>query len=343
MKLFVYTKPQFLLFVFLLLICNVIQAQKFKYSIPGFEADSIKKSFIVAGGSSTVLNNGEGEIIMNNSLTSYWLALHQFDQNSPILDRFRSTQFISDIYGFYGISESGKWDMGIHLRYSRTRIDNAATSSMFKVFNGSDNIQELIDANNGLNTIFFDQSIGAISSVGLRFRAAPLNLDPKLVFNAGFSIKTVTGEEKARQLAADRNAVDFGATYYMEINKQTFYFFGGTLQAFFPSTGVNDEYLFNTSVNFSLILRTLNNKFTFYPGLSYSLAFKPSQLASESHSLIRTTEFLFAFGGIQYAPTSKFNIFLTGGFPLISAVTNPQQEIVRQSYSNLNLGARFGF
>lgn len=343
MKLFANSKWQMTLasISFLFLTFHTADAQKFKYSIPGFEADSLKESFIVAGGSSTVLRAGQGEVIWNNSLTSYWLALHQTDQNSPIIDRFRATQFISDIYGFYGVSESAKWDVGVHIRYTRTRIDNAASSSIFNVFKGSDNLDELFEANPGATV--FDQSLGDISSVGLRFRTAPLALDPKLVINGGFAVKTVTGEDKARQLAADRNSADIGLTYYKGLNQRTFYFFGGTFQAFFPSSGINDQYLFNTSINFSLIQRTLGNKWTFYPGLSYSLAFKPSQAPSETSSLIRTTEFLFAFGGVQYAPNPKFNVFFTGGFPLISNVVNPRQEIVRESYSNLTLGCRVGF
>lgn len=326
---------------FSFLLTETVEAQKFKYSIPGFDADSLKESFIVAGGSSTVLRSGQGELIWNNSLTSYWLALHQSDQNSPVIDRFRATQFISDIYGFYGVSESAKWDVGIHIRYSRTRVDNAASSSMFKVFDSSGDLDALLEANPG--GAIFDQSIGDISSVGLRFRSAPIATDPKFVLNGGFAVKTVTGEEKARQLAADRNTADIGFTYYKGLNNQTFYFLGGTFQTFFPSSGVNDQYLFNTSVNFSLIQRPFGDKWTFYPGLSYSMAFKPSQAPSETSSLIRVNEFLFAFAGIQYAPTSNYNFFLTGGFPLISAVVNPQQEIVRASYSNFTLGLRLGF
>ncbi len=326
---------------FCFFLAETVEAQKFKYSIPGFDADSLKESFIVAGGSSTVLRSGQGEVIWNNSLTSYWLALHQTDQNSPIIDRFRATQFISDIFGFYGISESAKWDIGIHIRYTRTRVDNAASSSMFRVFDSSGDLDALFEANPG--SAIFDASIGDISSVGLRFRSAPINTDPKFVLNGGFAIKTVTGEEKARQLAADRNTADIGFTYYKGLNNRTYYFLGGTFQTFFPSSGINDQYLFNTSVNFSLIQRPFGDKWTFYPGLSYSLAFKPSQSPSETSSLIRVNEFLFAFGGIQYAPTTNYNFFFTGGFPLISSVVNPQQEIVRASYSNFTLGLRLGF
>ncbi|MDX1938936.1 MAG: hypothetical protein SFU99_00200, partial [Saprospiraceae bacterium] len=81
--------------------------------------------------------------------------------------------------------------------------------------------------------------------------------------------------------------------------------------------------------------------FTFYPGLSYGLNFKPAEFGDRS--LVRTQEFLFAYAGIQYAPNFKYNVFLTGGIPLIFEVESFQQEIVRESYSILSLGVRAGF
>ena len=122
--------------VFHLIICLLVavgvQAQRRRYVVPGL--DTLEQTFIVRGGSSTVLQNGQAEVIWNNSLISHWMAFHQDDKNSPILDRFRRTQFTSDILGYYGISQSGRWDIGLQLKYVRTRLDNAASSSMFKVF-----------------------------------------------------------------------------------------------------------------------------------------------------------------------------------------------------------------
>ncbi|MCB0631613.1 MAG: hypothetical protein KDD15_17835, partial [Lewinella sp.] len=101
-------------------------------------------------------------------------------------------------------------------------------------------------------------------------------------------------------------------------------------------------YLFNTGANFFLIHRTTNNKFTFYPGLVYSLTFRPAKMETQPHSLIKTTEFVLGYAGIQFAPTGNYNIFLLSGLPLIVTVTNPQQEIVRPSYSTFTLGLRVG-
>lgn len=318
----------------LLLCSNTLQAQRFRYSIPGL--DSLEQDFIVSGASSTVLKTGEAEIISNNTLTSYWLAYHQSSKDSPILDRYRLSQFTSDLFGYYGVSPSGRWDIGVHLRYNRTRIDNAATSSMFRVFQKEESFDEESQG------AILDNSFGGLASIGLRFRWKPLRLDPRLLVSGGYSIKTITGEVRARQLAADRNLADIGISYYRELNSHTYYFFGGNGQIYFPTPSITDEYLYNVGANFFLIHRTTNNKFTFYPGLVYSLTFRPSQLESQPHSLIKTTEFVLAYAGLQYAPTRDYNFFLLAGLPLITTVTNPQQEIVRASYSTFTLGFRVG-
>ena len=97
-----------------------LKAQNFRYSVPGL--DSLE-TFIVAGGSSTILQNGQGEVILSNSLSSNWVAIHESNRNSPIVDRFRQTQFTSDLFGFYGISYSGKWDIGIHLKWQNYLVN----------------------------------------------------------------------------------------------------------------------------------------------------------------------------------------------------------------------------
>ena len=112
------------------------------------------------------------------------------------------------------------------------------------------------------------------------------------------------------------------------------------MQMFLPSS-VKDEYLFNNNFSFFLIHRTVNKKLTFYPGLSYSINYKPSKF--DEHQLIKTSNFLFALAGIQYAPHEAFNIFITGGFPLSLKVTHPNQKIVRESYSTIALGFRGSF
>ncbi len=54
---------------------SALIAQKFRYSIPGL--DTLEQSFIVSGAAASVLRQGQGEIILTNSLISYWIAFHQ--------------------------------------------------------------------------------------------------------------------------------------------------------------------------------------------------------------------------------------------------------------------------
>lgn len=326
------------LLCFFLVFCTGARAQKFKYSIPGL--DSLDQPFILNGTASTVLRSGQAEIIWNNTLASYWLAYHQNGTNSPILDRFRQTQFLADLYGFYGISGSGRWDIGVQLKYVRTRLDNAASSSMFRVFDGQ--ADPLDETGNDLSspTPVLDNSLGGLTNIGLRFRFTPIKWHPQLVLNGGYAFSVIKDQTKQALLLADRDMLDLGATYYREINRSTFFFFGGSASVFFPSD-VRNEYLFRTSLSYAIVLRTNNNKFNFYPSLAYGMDFKPSQF--DRRALVKTIDFLFAYGSVQYVPNQQFNVFLTAGLPLLIDLKNPQLEIVRNSYSILALGSRFGF
>ncbi len=319
-----------------LFLTGHIQAQKFKYSIPGL--DTIQSSFIVGGGASAVLRSGEAEIISSNTLASYWIAFHANGENSPVLDRLRNTQFTSDNTAFYSVSPTGRVDIGLQLRYARVRLDNAASSSMLKVFEGKDKRTSQSTAPFD-DVVKLDQSYGRLANVGLRFRFKPIIKSPELVINGGYTIATVKNKAEQKQLNADRDMFDLGATYYQNISNNVYYFFGASIRTFLPSS-VTNESLFNTNVNFFLIQRSKNKKFTFYPGISYSLSFKPATY--DDNPLIRTADFLFAIGGVQYAINNDYNIFATAGFPLIVNITQPQQEIVRESYSLLSLGFRVG-
>ena len=325
-------KHYFILSLFL--VASSLYGQKFKYSIPGL--DTLQESFIVSGAASSVLRSGEGEVIINSSLVSYWLAFHQNGNSSPVLDRLRNTVFNTDFSAYYGISQNGKWDIGVQLGYTRTRLDNSAKSSAFKVFEKSPTLDSEIDSPFDTQ-IKLDQSFGGIANVGIRFRYKPFAYVPGLLISGGYSAATIKDENEQVQLGADRDFIDLGVSYYKGLTNNVFYFFSSSLRSYLPSK-VTDQSFFLSTFNFFLIQRTNNQKFTFYPGLSYTLAFKPS--VYDANPFVRTTEFLFAYLGMQYAINTKYNIFTTVGFPLFVEVVNPQQEIVRDSYSIFAIGAR---
>lgn len=314
---------------------SALIAQKFRYSIPGL--DTLEQSFIVSGAAASVLRQGQGEIILTNSLISYWIAFHQNGKNSPILDRVRNTLFLTDISGYYGISQSGRWDLGLQVGYARTRLDNSSKSSPFRVFQ-KNNAEDLEEP--AFTQVRFDESFGGIANAGVRLRFKPIAYEPGFLITGGYSTVTIKDESKQVQLGADRDFFDLGVSYFKSVTPNVFYFFSSTLRGYLPSP-VTDQALYNSSFNFFLIHRTNNQKLTFYPGINYNLAFKPSTY--DSHPFIKSTEFLFAYAGVQYSIDRKNNVFFTMGLPLFLNIVNPLTDIVRESYSVAVLGARFGF
>ena len=308
-------------------------AQKFRYTVPGL--DTLQSDFIIQGGASNVLNSGESEIIWNNSLFSYQLAFHEFGDDSPVLDRFRNTQFISDVFGFYGISQNGRLDIGLQMKYVRSRIDNSATSSIFKVFEEETepSDEDLFFDPSGV----LDRSFGGIASIGFRFRYKPFIRKPQFVLNGGFGLSAVKDETKQQRLGAERDILDLGFSFYDELGPKTLYFLSGTGQ-WFLKNDVRTEPLYSVSLSAFLIQRSMNNKLMIYPGLNYGLSFKPSEL--DAQDLIKTIDFLFGFVGLQYGFNARFSLFGTAGFPLIIDLKNPYQEIVRESYTVFSFGLR---
>ena len=314
-----------------------LSAQKFRYAIPGL--DTLERNFIVGGGASTVLRSGQTEFISNSALASYWIAFHQSGNDSPVLDRFRQTFFSTDLFGFFGLSASGKFDVGIQARYNRTRLDNAASSSMLKVFEKTENDPQLTAPTDGGQTII-DSSFGGISLVGLRVRFKPVLRLPGLVINGGIALSTIRNDRLSKQLDAQTDILDIGATYYEQITPRVYYFFGASTQILLPNLeGKKTE--FSSSANFFLIHRSRNQKLSILPGLIYSIRYRKSEF--DEHNFIRSADFLFATIGAQYSISQNVLVFANGGFPLIANSIPPQIEIVRESYSLISLGARVLF
>jgi len=242
---------------------------------------------------------------------------------------------MSEISGYYGVSSSGRFDIGLQAGYARTRLDNSASSSPLRVFRKTgENIADEV-----FTQVRFDDSFGGLAYVGARFRFKPIAYEPGFLLTGGYSVALIQNEDQQVQLGADRDFFDLGASYYKSVTSNVYYFFSSSLRGYLPSD-VTDQSLYNASFNFFLIHRTNNQKLTFYPGISYNLGFKPA--IYDSHPFIKSTEFLFAYGGIQYSFDRKINVFFTMGLPLFLNIVNPLQDIVRESYSAAVLGARVG-
>ncbi len=314
------------LFISCLLLSSTIQTvqgQEFYRPL-----DTLDMSFFISGIAANILPKDRVEILTYSSINSYWLAIHQSPLESPVRDRLRVTQFTTNVEGYFGFSNSQRWDLGLRLQYARYRLDNEARSSPFRVFENLENPP----LENGL-----DQNYHGLTGVGLRARVLPIASVPSLTINAGYTVASVKSEEKQQRLNAQRDILDLGIAYFIDLNPNNYYYFLANTSAYLPSETLNQS-LYSSSVSFFMVHLAFGQKLVLYPGLSYHLTYKPPTYGNGF--LVKTNEQLLAFGGIQYQPSSNFNISLSLAYPLVWKDNNLLVEQVGNSYSYASLGLR---
>ncbi len=315
------------LFFLLLVFCwSTISLQGQEFYRP---LDTLNTSFFISGIAANILPKDRVEILAYSSLNSFWLAIHESVEESPVRDRLRATRFTTNVEGYFGFSNSQRWDLGLRLQYARYRLDNEARSSPFRVFENF----ETPAVENGL-----DQNYQALTGIGVRARFMPIASVPALTLNGGYTVASVKSEEKQQRLNAQRDIFDLGAAYFLEMNANTYYYFLANTSVFLPSEILN-EALYNSSVSFFLVQMAFGQKFVFYPGLSYNLTYKSPAYGNQF--LVRTNDQLLAFAGIQYQPGSNFNVNMSLAYPLFWNDSNLLVEQVRESYTLVSLGLRF--
>ncbi len=300
--------------------------------------------FFIAGLSPVVLQTGRFEVNYNFSLFSTWLERPQSPTSTIIFDRFRLTEFNTNVEAYYGFSQTARWDIGLRIRHGLRRVDNAATSSPFKVFDFSEP--------EGEGTVTgLDETYHGLREVGLRFRAVPIKAVPQLSINTGFSLVPTTDEETERFLNANRNSFDLNIAYYISLNESnsTFYYFLINGTAFGKSSledEENDVFLFNTdkwiynsSASFFILQRL--GPVSLFPGISYSINFNDSNF--DDKGLVKSFEQILGIVGAQYQVNSNLNFTLSGTFPFRIESYNLFQRPVRETYFLVGLGGRVLF
>ena len=322
-------KTPLLLFLFLIGNLGLLGQNR------GLGLDLLDESLFIGGLSPSVLTKGEVEFNFYSSLFSSWVALHESVIESPVRDRLRFTDFNTSIEGYLGISQNGRWDIGARLRYGSRRLDNNARSSVFDVFSSPDSE----NANRGT-----DKTYKGLRELGIRFRLVPFENLEEFTINAGYSFGEIgnSSDDEVFEIA-DRNSMDVNLTYYVSLNsaQTSYYYFIFNGIAFLPgSLPENAQALYNTTGSFFIVQRL--GKFVVYPGLSYTLAFKPPSSGSFSDSsLIKSSEQLLATLGMQYQVSNNLSFNASASIPLILTTTNLRQRLVRDSYSFVSIGGRF--
>lgn len=312
--------------------CSLLFSAAFAQKDDGLEL--LDESLFIGGLSPTVLTSGNVEFNFYSSLFSSWVALHQSVIESPVQDRLRLTEFNANLETYFGLSRSGRWDIGARVRYGRRRLANAATDPVFDVFSSSDDES----ANRGT-----DKTYSGLREVGVRIRLMPFENLEAFTVNAGYSYGEFgnSSDDEAFKLA-DRNSFDVNLFYFVSLNESqtSYYYFIVNGTSFQPgSLRVNEDWLHNTSGSFFIVQRL--GKFVIYPGMTYTLAFKPPSSGSFSDkSLIKSSEQLLGTLGIQYQPSFSTSFNISASIPFILSTTNLRQRLVRESYSFVTIGGR---
>jgi len=280
--------------------------------------DSLPQSFFFAGVSPVILNEDQVEVNFVNTLTSFWLAINEFDLTSGanyVGNRTRFTRFDQLLRVSYGFAENKRWDLGAEFRYAHVRNDDEAQSSPFRVFEN--------DRATGI-------SYRALSMVGARLRAMPFRQLPALTAQAAINFPVAKDVQTRRSLGADRTQTDVTLTYYEPFNPKTYYFLQGQWLTLFS----NDENSRTTHVlngGAFLVQNLWRDRLHAFPGISYVTTVQNGS---------RINQQLYGSFGAQYQVGYKASIFLNGQIPFIFDSGSQFVEWVRESYSSVTLGIR---
>ncbi len=284
--------------------------------------DSTFSLVTVGGVASSILQKDNIEVQFNNTLTSFWFRVFEFNDANfrRISNTRRISQFNQSVRLQYGFSHSGRWDLGLEAKYNWYRDDDWARSSPFRIFS-----QE--NQSTGM-------SYSGLSSLGVRLRVMPTADQPNWVVQGSYSFPIGNHESlKKRLLNADLNQVDIITTYYNAMNSSTYYFLQANATAQFSQARKN----YIAGGSFYLVKSLWNQLVYIYPGLSYTFVSQDQK----NGGAISYTHLVFAGLGGQYSFRQRFSVYAFWQVPLVIDNGSRYSEIVRPSYTNVSLGLRF--
>lgn len=275
------------------------------------------------GLSPVILERNAAELNLINSFASFWIAQKQFRPDAPsvlAVDRKRFTSVEHLIRASYGFSKNKTWDLGMELKITEARVDEAARSSPFRVFGNSE---------------VGGKSYRGLSSIGLRARMMPFKKIPELTFQATAAYPMARQAENRAIFNAQSTQLGLAATYFVQSGERNFYFF----QADWGVRLRNDEALrtqHSPALSAVMVIKLWDEEWFIYPGLSYGTTLQQFS----NGGLYRMNQSLFGTGGVFYQPSPQFSVFLNFQLPLIYSSTLRSVELVRESYSGFTLGIR---
>lgn len=277
------------------------------------------------GVSPLVLSDRSVEITLNNNLSSFWIAISEFnpsDNSSRVADRFRFTSIDHLLRVSYGFSRSGRWDLGLEAGYTHRRLDEEARSSPFRAL-GADEETAVLQA-------------AGFSQLGLRLRMLPFSRLPELTLQATYHIPGSRDEEEAKRLGFNQPQAGLGLNFYQRLNPYTFYFVQADWRSRLSNGKTDRTTHLPGASGFLVFDLTGNQQWYVFPGLSYQVSLQQS-----GGELRRINQQLYGTLGLLFQPGGRFGLLLNSQLPFLLDSGQSQIEWVRESYSGFTLGLRY--
>jgi hypothetical protein len=303
-----------------------------------FPKDDVQKQPIFVGTSPSVLKHGDGDFSYVNSMNSYWIVAQYQDKANDatyVLNRYRKTDFQQLFRFTYGYSKTENWDLGVELRLARSRFDDYARNSPFKVFANDSKDQT--------------ENLHGVSTVGFRFRYMPNRTIPEWTTYTTVQFPLANSREKQLAFGQFRSSFALGSTFYQQISPKLYAFYQGEY-AFLPrnkemtfaKTGEsfpNNKNTHNISLNTTLVRDLWDERLYATAGASYQLSLEPTR----AQPLHREVNLLFGNLGLYFRVGEHFSLTANVLLPLIIDTGSSESIILRNSFSGVSLGGRLIF
>ena len=315
MKPICYTTSYFLI-LFNFIVVNSMSAQEEK-----------EKPAFYTGISPIILERNATEINFLNNVNSFWWALKEYNPDNlstRVANRYRYTRVEQLLRVTYGFSKNKNWDLSGELKFAHARLDDAARSSLFKVFSK--------DTVGG-------KSYHGLSTIGLRGRWMPFSNIPELTLQGTLQYPIARSAEERKWLDAQRTQIGLAATYYIQSGENIYFFFQTDWSTRLKSTD-NHRMTHLASIGTNVVIRVWEQQFFVFPGLNYGLTL---QKFSSKGSLHRINQSLFGNAGVFIQPNPRFSVMLNLQLPFILESGSQYIEYVRESFTGFTLGIRTQF
>lgn len=268
------------------------------FSSKAFEEDSLQTFPVFSGLSPLLVPSGGAELLFFNALST------QKNERLPATDPgeiSRSTALQHILQATYGVSKSGRFNIGIDLHYLHYRLDADSENSPLKVLESTAADTIVTDPE---NDDVLALSFHTLSRVGLRFRTTPLYGLPELSLQGGI-LFPASYQPPAIKRALDlaRTQLWLQANFYQLLGEGLYGF--ANAGAFFKMPSETQRQTTLTPVANLVVAKQIPGDFLIiFAQTAFNASFNKEYKAG-----LRNTNYQWLYGlGVQMQVASKLSI-----------------------------------